>query len=283
MAMNTLAAVKAAMKLPFKGTKLWQSNAANVTSQLHSAWTMSNGSSNWGVWGAGVHDTTLNGVALSGAVAGQMPWLDPPTGEASVAAMRIGSQVGVAGVLIVADRIWQNGGINRTSTSAQAITTPTFPARDQNGASNGVGYLMGLEISGAAAAGGTPTITVSYTNSAGVSGRTATQINNTLAASGLTRCWMIGLQAGDIGVKSIESVTLSGTAFTAGTLNLVVFRPLVYCPISCFLNNLSGIDPISGQMPSIPRGAVLYLLGLNAQAATGSFLATGVEITPAWE
>ncbi len=283
MAMNTLAAVKAAMKLPFKGTTSWTSNAANATSQLHSAWTTSNSCSNWGPWGAGAHSTTLNGVALSGAVAGRMPWLDPPTGEASVAAMRIGAQVGVAGVLIVADRIWQNGGIDKASTSAQAITTPTFPARDQNSSSNGVGYLMGLEISGASTTGGTPTITVSYTNSDGVSGRTATQINNVIGASAPTRCWMIGLQAGDVGVKSIESVTLGGTAFTEGTLNLVVFRPLVYCPISCFLNNLSGIDPISGQMPSIPRGAVLYLLGVNAQEGTGSFMATGVEITPAWE
>ena len=36
----------------------------------------------------------------------------------------------------LADVLWYNTGITVTTTTAQAITTPTFPARDLNGSSN---------------------------------------------------------------------------------------------------------------------------------------------------
>lgn len=66
------------------------------------------------------------------------------------------------------------------------------------------------------------TITVTYTNEAGVTGRST----SLTTATGLfvNCCLQFPLQAGDQGVQKIESVTESGAS--AGTFNIHVHRPL---------------------------------------------------------
>lgn len=70
---------------------------------------------------------------------------------------------------------------------------------------------------------GIPTITVTYTNEAGTTGRT-TGAFSTGVAPIVGRCFMLPLQAGDEGVQKIESVT--ATVATVGTFNIMVLRPL---------------------------------------------------------
>lgn len=140
----------------------------------------------------------------------------------------------VVGLFCLIDVLWINSGIVVTTTTAQAITTPTFPARDVNGSTNGEGLMIGLLTTTANTnAAVINTSTVSYTNSDGTAGRTATLLNAVGAQIPVsptigTIVWFL-LAAGDKGVRSIQSITL-GTSLVAGGVSLLVARPLAYVP-----------------------------------------------------
>ena len=70
---------------------------------------------------------------------------------------------------------------------------------------------------------GTPSFAITYTNQDGVAGRT-TGVLSAGVALNLGRMLEMPLQAGDTGVRTIESVT--ATVATVGTFNVLVIRPL---------------------------------------------------------
>ena len=86
-----------------------------------------------------------------------------------------------------------------------------------------------VEVSTAFVTGTAWQIQVTYTNSAGVTGRTSI-ISAAQAAAALTigKRFPLALQAGDFGVQKIESiiVTNGGTAMTAGVVNVMIVRPI---------------------------------------------------------
>lgn len=208
--------------------------------------------------GAGSNDATLNGVVLSSSsaqVSGQIPFTNPATGNAYLA--RFSATSSQAGVVILADRLWHNGGFTITSTAAQNIVSPTWPARDALGTTNGEGVLLAVEVSAATGAG-VPTITISYTNQDGVAGRTATNVVATVAASAIGTTYFIGLQSGDTGVRSVQSLRLSAT-WTSGTINLVAYRPLAFLELA--LGNVpASIDALTAGFPRLYDGSVPYLM-----------------------
>lgn len=208
--------------------------------------------------GAGSYDTTLNGVTLSGTsaqVAGQIPFTDPVSGNTYLS--RFQAAATQPGTLILADRLWHNGGYTITSTTAQVSTTPVWPARDANGSANGEGVLLGVEYSAAAGAAA-PTFTVSYMNSGGVGSRTATNYFATANSSIATSFYPIGLQAGDTGVRSVTSLTLSVSQVT-GTINLVAYRPIAALEITN-ANVPNAIDALTSGFPRLYNGSVPFLI-----------------------
>jgi len=123
------------------------------------------------------------------------------------------------------DRLWHNANISSTTTTAQAITTPTWPARDRNGATTGDGILVGIEVSTATTNGSPNTnTTMEYTNSASTGSRTAT-ITSFPATAVAGTFIPFELQAGDTGIKSIQGLTL-GTSYGTGVIHLVAFRKI---------------------------------------------------------
>jgi len=256
MAITTLDGALAGMRPPMAFTKAV--TATLVAGRPASLWALG------GNPGAGAFDTTLNGVVLnstSALVNGQIPRYNPASGNAHLA--RLTASATQAGGLWLMDRIWHNGGFTITSTGAQAITSPTWPSRcptsgtDDTPATTGHGVLLALEVSAATGAG-TPTITISYTNQAGTAGRTATNVLATVASSAIGATYFIGLQAGDTGVRSVQSLTLSAT-WTSGTVNLVAYRPLAYLelPVAATPNS---IDAITGGLPRLYDGTVPWLV-----------------------
>jgi hypothetical protein len=171
---------------------------------------------------------------------------------------------------MLCDRIWDNGGIDVTITTAQTISTSVWPARDAVGGTTGVGVLLAVEVSVATGAG-TPTLTVSYTNSAGTAGRTGSNIGATAATLALGNTFLISLQAGDLGVRSVQSITLSAT-WTTGTINLVAFRPLAGLLLGV---NSGSVDCITGGFARLYNGVVpywLYQLNTASSFATGTYV-----------
>jgi hypothetical protein len=133
---------------------------------------------------------------------------------------------------------------------------------------------LAVEVSAATGAG-TPTITISYTNSAGTAGRTATNVIGTSATSAIGATYFIGLAAGDTGVRSVQSLTLSAT-WTSGTINLVAYRILaeLELPIAQVPN---AIDAITGGMPRIYDGTVPWLVVIPSTTTATNFSGSYVE------
>jgi len=173
--------------------------------------------------GASAPTPGLAGAALTAPVTGQLE-IPPSSNQTYLQNLRFRNSAGAGSFVMLCDRLWHNSGFTITSTAAQTINSVTFPARDENGSTNGEGVFLGIEISTATGAG-TPTITVSYTNQDGTAGRTGTNIPATIASLVAGGFIPIGLQAGDTGVRSVQTLTLSAT-WTSGTMHLVAFRVL---------------------------------------------------------
>lgn len=232
--------------------------------------------------GAGAFDSTLNGVVLSSTSAlvnGQIPHFDPVSGNSHL--LRLQAAATQAGTLLLLDRLWHNGGYTITSTAAQNSTTPTWPSRcptsgtDDTPTTTGRGVLLACEISAATGAG-TPTITCSYTNSDGTAGRTGTNIIATVASSAIGATYFIGLQAGDVGVRSLQSVTLSAT-WTSGTMNMVAYRVLAALELpGAFVPN--AIDWLTGGGVRLYNGVVPWLVFIpnttTATTVSGTYVET---------
>ena len=128
------------------------------------------------------------------------------------------------GTVVLADRLVEFGGLSGIVTTAQAVSALALPAR----ASSATDVELWLEVYAAGGATASATVTASYTNQSGTSGRTATLIGG-IPASGVPvqRSYQFALQAGDTGVKSVESLTIGTSTGTAGNIGLVLRRSLI--------------------------------------------------------
>jgi len=171
----------------------------------------------------------INGAALT-SYAGQIPF--PATSGTTtiyLAGMNATQAANVGGVYLM-DRLWHNSGVVVTTTTAQAITFPGLPSRDMNGAATGDGVLLAMEITtvlGTAAP--VTTCTVSYTDTLGTAAQTATLASIPTAAVAGTFL-PFTLAAGDVGVQSVDSITL-GTSLVSGAISLVCYRPIAVVPV----------------------------------------------------
>lgn len=198
----------------------------------------------------------ISGAALT-SYAGQIPFTNPTGGNSSYLARFVGLSSAQSGQLMLVDRLWHNSGLNVTSTSSQTVNSVTFPARDENGTTNGAGVLLGVEISSNMGAG-TPTVTVTYTNSAGTGSKTGTNILAVGTTSAAGSFYPIGLAAGDTGVQSIQSVQFSAT-WTSGTLHLVAYRVLSVLQIGN-AGISSAVDVVTGGMPQLFDNTVPFVI-----------------------
>lgn len=157
---------------------------------------------------------------------------------------------------------------------------------------NGV-MMMAVGQSASSAVG---TFTVSYTNSEGVAGRTSqvtyTKViggggtivsSSTNAVSGSHP--FIGLQEGDKGVRSVESVTFSAAG--GGLMSIVLVKPLFhfYLTQECRRTTTGNLESYgaASQFESvihcnpveIKQGAVLGIIGLGNAGSLASSILTG--------
>lgn len=182
-----------------------------------------------GAWAPGTPG--LNGRVTDGTVSadfGCIPIKNPASGANYLTELQMAASVNHSHLLF--DVLWVNSGLVVTTTTAQNITQPTLPARDINGTTNGEGCMIALLVTAAAglvAAGSNAT--VSYTNSDGTAGRTATLtaiVGSQAPATPVvgTLVWF-NLAAGDKGVRSVQSITL-GTTWVSGSISLMVTRDI---------------------------------------------------------
>lgn len=199
----------------------------------------------------------INGAALT-TYAGQIPFTNPVSGNTYLTSLEASATV--AGTLLLCDRLWHNSAIAIATVGAQAITSPTWPARDNDGATAGRGVLVGIEASAATTnAGAVANTTLNYTNSTATGGaRTGTLTWPATAAAGTFVPF--ALAAGDLGVQSIQGVTL-GTSYVTGTVHLVAYRVLGAIGVSV-ANALTTNDVFALGRPRMYDNTVPFLLWL---------------------
>lgn len=210
--------------------------------------------------GPGSQSSTINGSTYSSSSVvpnGILYHKDPGSGNSYLT--RFVAEATIPGTIILADRIWDNQPAVSVTT-AQSISSPTWPARDSNGSTNGLGIMLGLEIV-AATSSTAATISVSYTNSSGTAGRVGTAIDvPTAAANAIGNFYRIGLAAGDQGVRSVQSITMA-TDWTSGTLSLVAYRVLAMLELGqAFVPN--ALNPLTGGFPQLYNGVCPFIIFL---------------------
>lgn len=215
----------------------------------------------------------MAGAALT-AITGQIPFVNPTGGDETRLTDFFHAQYSSSGQLlaILVDRLWDQSGIVVTTTTAQTINSAAWPARDLNGSTDGEGVYIALEVSGVTTAANT-LMTISYTNSAGTSGRTSAAITG---STGLPASAPIGtlvffpLAAGDTGVRSVQSITLNAS-LTAGTVHLVAFRPITLM----FNLNANPDGILSGLQLGLPKlydNSVLQVWTRHSGSVSAGFI-----------
>jgi hypothetical protein len=174
------------------------------------------------------------------------------------------------GTYFIIDRLSHQSGLSGSITTAQTTNLPTAALTRYT---NGVGVMIGLTIY--TTIGGTAaTVTASYTNQAGVSGKTTTV--QSIGGSGnntAPRMIFLPLQAGDIGVRSVESVTLTANTGLGGNIGVTLFKILgAVCVDNA--QAVSWNDIITGGfiggIPEISDSTHISLLGIfNNTTSTG--------------
>ena len=172
--------------------------------------------------------------------------------------------------LYLCDRMWHNSGYSITQTTVQSITSPTWPSRDANGATTGVGVLVGLEITGTIGTGSPVTnTTLQYTGTVNGASQTGT-IASVATAAKTGTFYPFQLAAGDTGVASVQGLTL-GTSYVSGTIALVAYRVLakIGCP---WAGGGGATDPVSGGLPRVYNGSVPFILEMPSAATATNIM-----------
>jgi hypothetical protein len=213
----------------------------------------------------------VNGAALT-TYAGQLDFPAAVAGQSTYLAGADACQAGSVGEVWICDRLWHNSGLTVTTTGAQAITTPIFPARDSSGSTAGIGLRLGIEVTTATTnAGAVTNMTASYTDEAGNTGNTAT-VTSFPATAVAGHFSVFNLAAGDRGFRALASATL-GTSLVTGAVSLVAFRVLAKIPVPT-ANIATRLDAIQLGMPRLWDNTVPFLLYRLTGTSIGTVDAT---------
>lgn len=259
MAITSLASLVAGLQTPVEfGKSSATGEAANV---LHSvAYTAHTPAA------AFTPGPGLVGASLT-TYAGQLPFNNPITGNAYLATVEVCASVN--GQFILYDRLWHNSGLIPTTLTAQTINSTAWPARDRVGTTDGDAVRVALEVSASTTnAGAIANTTMSYTNSAGVAGKTATMTSFPATAQAGTFI-PFELAAGDTGIRSVQTVTL-GTSYVAGTLHLVAYRVLAMLP-TVAASTPALKDYAALGLPRLYNNTVPFMLWRPSQLQAGPF------------
>lgn len=177
-----------------------------------------------------------------------------------------------AGALHVYDRVWSCSGFSGTVATAQAVTGfPTLTRPNSNGDDLEI-WIECYTATGATAAN----ITVQYTNQAGTSGRNTVSTAHIISMPA-NRMYQVPLQAGDTGVRSIQSVTLSGTTGTAGSFGVTLMERIATIPLTT-ANIPTVLDFAALGLPTTNNGAALNIIHQGTTTSSGVILGNMIFI-----
>jgi len=161
---------------------------------------------------------------------------------------------------------YNSGTTNLTSQPAISGRCPDYPG---SGTVFGNGNEIWIEVVTAMTSATAWQVQVTYTNSAGTTGRTSI-VSAAQAAAALTvgKMFPIALQAGDSGVQKIESVIVTTGGASAGTFNVLILRRLWGNRVT--VANSGGIDDfLKTGAPIVYADSALYTIVQADSTSTG--------------
>jgi hypothetical protein len=230
---------------------------------------------------ANIRYTTF--TAAGNPAAGTLPATTTPgalytagtTGFPSINAMngtmylsRVQYNSSVTGIIEIWDKIYGVVGPTATSTTTTTVTSPPSISARVPGGIDYTGVRVFAEITTNLTTATAHTITITYTNQAGVTGRSATTTmgSATLVAS---RWVELSLAGGDTGVQKIESITNGGTLAAAGVYNIILARQLWRGRVGFAPGgDVHGLDK-TGMPQVFPTSALVCLVQADA-TSTGT-------------
>ncbi len=209
-----------------------------VAGQLQSLWR-ANGEPT-----AGAIPASGSGAACSSSTSGAL-LIDALASGESLFLARLSVLMSTSGSVLLYDRLVANkparGNLN-TSQTVNSVALPRF--------TDGIGVEIWLEVYTAVGATAA-TVTVSYTNQDGTPGRTSIATIS-IASAGAGRMFKCQLQAGDTGVLSVQSATLSASTGTAGNFGITLLYRLSEAPV--LLANLGIVlDQFALGLPTLAQ------------------------------
>lgn len=198
--------------------------SAAANGKLYSAWMIDGGNPGFGAPPGAV-------AVPTSATSGALPFTNASGGrEKRLICASFAYGPGTSGNdfytdLILYDRLLHQSNLSGTTTGAQNVQNGSGVTLTRHTA--GVGNEIWMEIYGTAIGGTPQTVTCSYTNQAGTSGRTTQAVPvaaalATGAIKSILEVCRLPLQAGDTGVQSVETLTLSGSTGTAGVMGVTI-------------------------------------------------------------
>jgi hypothetical protein len=234
------------------------SATTKAAGSFHSLWKTA------GFPAAGANPATGAGEIPTKSTLGALYFADPGgTNDLYIGTLTL--QSATVGTFILYDRLWANSGLSGTVTTAQSFTMPALTRH-----ADGIGVEAFLEIY--TATGSTAvTATISYTNTDDVAGRSGTA--SIVASPVAGQMFPFQLAAGDKGIKSIQSVTLSATTGTAGSFGLTLVKRK--CSIAVTAANVGSTqDAIALGLPTLQDGACVAIMVQASATNTGYMLGT---------
>lgn len=259
MAITTQAGVNSA--LPGQTMVFQKTGILNTFAKFISCWTDA------GSPGQGASPSSgLAGDVPTKSTTGAYNYVNPASGNTYVGRVATGIPQGGNMTLgfFLYDRLWQNSGIDVTITTAQTVNSVALTRPDANGTDAEVWWEVYATMGS-----GTPTVTLSYTNSSGTASQSA---SSGALATGMSAqlAGQFTLASGDTGVKSVQTWTANAT-FTSGTIGLVIRRLVTFLMLPSGAPTIV-FDALACGLPRVYDSACLEVL---FYAGTSSWTITG--------
>lgn len=232
---------------------LAKTSPTTVAGGVFSLWNMTGFPGGQGVYPTGGGA----GAVPTNATAGSFVWTNPTGGKKTYLG-RAAANLTTSCGLVIADRLVHSGP-HAFASGAIASVTATTPLTRQT---TGRGVELWIEIATAMSALAC-TLTFSYTNEQGVAGRTGTCV--VAASSTIHRMYPVTLQAGDQGVRSVESC--SGSAAPTGNWNIVLMMQEALINVGAYVGNDYDWQRLG--LPEIPDDAALFLMAIPSTTTLG--------------
>ena len=265
MAIADLDALKAHLDNPFQEMRINKANMAMVAGGLGL----------WSTWQSapfvGSIPTTaaVPTNATSGALFDSVRNLrSDAAGTLRVGSVEVADSRARPAALLLIDRLSHQGGLDGTVTTAGVTTN--LPTAALTRYTSGAGVMAAIEIYTQIGTSAT-TITCSYDDQSGNASTSQPVVIGATNNREVGRFIPISLEAGDTGVRDINSSTLAGSTGTAGAFGYVLYKPLMLIPLMPGMNTV--YEPFFGGSPHIPEiddNACLQLLHLNTGGVTGT-------------